>query len=61
VFVFVATYPDTEGAEADHDTVKDLPSAGVVGTYDAAVIDNDAEGKSHMHEHKKLFTHRVLK
>ena len=57
VFVFVATYPDRDGAEADYDVVKDLHSAGAIGTYDAAVVDKDAEGKVHVHKHEKPTQH----
>ena len=57
VFVFVATYPDRDGAEADYDVVKDLHSAGAIGTYDAAVVVKDAEGKVHVHKHEKPTQH----
>jgi len=57
VFVFVATYPDRDGAEADYDVVKDLHSAGAIGAYDAAVVDKDAEGKVHVHKHEKPTQH----
>jgi uncharacterized membrane protein len=57
VFVFVATYPDRDGAEADYDVVKDLHSVGAIGTYDAAVVDKDAEGKVHVHKHEKPTQH----
>jgi uncharacterized membrane protein len=57
VFVFVATYPDRDGAEADYDVVKDLHSAGAIDTDDAAVVDKDAEGKVHVHKHEKPTQH----
>ena len=57
VFVFVGTYPDTESAEADYDLVKDLHSAGAVGTYDAAVVGKDEQGKVHVHKHEKPTQH----
>ena len=57
VFVFVGTYPDTESAEADYDLVKDLHAAGAVGTYDAAVIGKDEQGKVHVHKHEKPTQH----
>jgi len=53
VFVFVGAYPDAESAESDYEVVKDLHSAGVVGTYDAAVVDKDLQGKVHVHKHEK--------
>ena len=57
VFVFVGTYPDAEGAESDYEVVKELHSTGVVGTYDAAVVDKDDEGKVHVHKHEKPTQH----
>jgi uncharacterized membrane protein len=57
VFVFVGTYPDAEGAESDYEVVKELHSTGVVGTYDAAVVDKDDEGKVHVHIHEKPTQH----
>jgi uncharacterized membrane protein len=47
VFIFISTYPDKASAEADYQVVKDLHSAGVVGTYDAAVVTKDDDGKVH--------------
>jgi len=35
--VFVGTYPDTANTEADHDIVKDLHSAGVVGRFTSPI------------------------
>lgn len=57
VFVFVGTYPDAESAEADYDVVKELHSSGVIGTYDAAVVDKDERGKVHVHKHEKPTQH----
>lgn len=57
VFVFVATYPDREDAEADYDIVKDLHSEGIIGTYDAAVVNKDSEDKVHVHKHEKPTQH----
>lgn len=53
VFVFVGTYQGTEDAEADYEVVKGLHSDGVIGTYDAAVVDKDDEGNVHVHLHEK--------
>jgi len=53
VFLFVGTYPDTDSAEADYEVVKELHSSGVVGTYDAAVVSKDEQGKVHVHKHEK--------
>jgi uncharacterized membrane protein len=57
VFVFLATYDTEADAKLDYDAVKDLHSAGVVGTYDAAVITKDAEGKVKVHKHEKPTQH----
>lgn len=47
VFVYVGTYPDEERARGDYQIVKDLHSAGAVGTYDAAVVTKD-DGRVHV-------------
>ena len=50
VFIYVGTYPSKDAAEADYDVVKDLHAMGAVGSYDAAVVTKDDDGK--VHEHK---------
>jgi len=45
VVVYVATYPSLDDAKVDYEAVKQLHSAGIIGTYDAAVISKDAAGK----------------
>lgn len=45
VVVYVATYASLDDAKADYQAVKQLYSAGLIGTYDAAVINKDATGK----------------
>jgi uncharacterized membrane protein len=57
VFVFVRTYPDAEGAEGNYEVVKGLHSAGIVGTYDAAVVDENLQGKVRVHKHEKPTQH----
>ena len=47
VFILIGTYPDESSAQADYQVVKDLHSAGAVGTYDAAVVTKDYDGKVH--------------
>jgi uncharacterized membrane protein len=47
VFIYVGTYPSKAEAEADYEVVKDLHSLGAVGTYDAAVVTKDDNGKIH--------------
>jgi len=50
VFIYVGTYPSKDAAEADYHVVKDLHAVGAVGSYDAAVVTKDDNGK--VHEHK---------
>lgn len=57
VFVFVATYDGMEYAWIDYAAVKELHHRGVIGTYDAAVVEKDAEGKVHVHKHEKPTQH----
>jgi uncharacterized membrane protein len=47
VFIYIGTYPDEASAREDYQVVKDLHSAGAVGTYDAAVVTKDENGKVH--------------
>src|SRR4051794_9044611 len=56
VFIFVGTYPNEAAARDDYEIVKDLHALGDVGTYDAAVITKDANGK--VHENKDETTTR---
>jgi uncharacterized membrane protein len=48
LFVFLGAYPSEADARADYDVVKDLHLAGGIGTYDAAVVTKDADGKVHV-------------
>jgi uncharacterized membrane protein len=57
VFVFAGVYDTVDDAEADYDVVKDLHSSGIVGSYDAAVITRDANGKVHVRKHEKPTQH----
>jgi uncharacterized membrane protein len=53
VVVYVATYANVDDAKADYAAVKQLYSAGMIGTYDAAVISKDAAGKVTIHKTEK--------
>jgi uncharacterized membrane protein len=57
VFVYAATYPSTDDAWADYDVLLELHADKLVGTYDAAVINKDANGKVHVHKHEKATQH----
>jgi uncharacterized membrane protein len=55
-FLFVAAYASEQDARADYETLKDLHAAGLVGTYDAAVVTKSG-GKVHVHKHEKPTQH----
>ena len=57
IFVYAATYSDLAGAEADYETLLDLHAADLVGTYDVALVNKDAEGKVHVEKHEKPTQH----
>ena len=50
VFVFVATYGRVDDAQLDYQAVKDLHRQGLIGTYDAAVVEKGPDGKVHVHK-----------
>lgn len=57
LFLYAASYPDMETAQLDYEAVKDLHAEGVIGTYDAAIVYKDADGKVHVHKHEKSTQH----
>jgi uncharacterized membrane protein len=56
-FVLVATYPDEDLARDDYQVVKEAHAAGLVGSYDAAVITKDASGKIHENKDETATRH----
>lgn len=56
VFLYAAVYDDLADAEADYEAVLDLHAVGLVGTFDAAVIEKDG-GKVHVHKTEKPTQH----
>jgi uncharacterized membrane protein len=56
-FIFVATYPDEMAARADYQVVKGLHASGLVGSYDAAVVTKDADGKVHENKDETATRH----
>ena len=50
LFVFLGAYASEADARADYEVLKELHLAGAVGTYDAAVITKDADGKVHVNK-----------
>jgi len=57
VFIYAATYASTDDAWADYDILLDLHAEKLVGTYDAAVISKDNNGKVHVNKHEKATQH----
>src|SRR5271165_2628406 len=57
VFVYVGTYPSKAAARADYDIVKDLHAEKMVGTYDAAVVTKDPDGKVHVNKDETATRH----
>lgn len=56
-FVLVATYPDEMAAREDYQVVKNAHAAGLVGSYDAAVVTKDASGKVHANKDETATRH----
>ena len=57
VFIYIGTYPSEVAARADYDIVKDLHSAGAVGSYDASVVTKDDTGKVHVNKDETSTRH----
>ena len=57
VFVYIGTYASEVDARTDYDVVKGLHSAGAVGTFDAAVVTKDDNGKVHVNKHETTTRH----
>jgi len=57
VFLFLAVYDSENDARLDFDVLLELHAAGIVGTYDAALVTKDAEGKVHVHKREKPTQH----
>jgi uncharacterized membrane protein len=57
MFLYIGTYPSEVAARDDYDVVKDLHALDVVGTYDAAVITKDANGKVHVNKDEMATRH----
>jgi uncharacterized membrane protein len=56
VFLYVARYNSEAEAREDYELLLELHAAGVVGTYDAAVVTKDGD-KVHVHKHEKPTQH----
>jgi uncharacterized membrane protein len=57
VFLYLGTYPNEGAARADYDVVKDLHAVGAVGSYDAAVVTKDEDGKVHVNKDEMATRH----
>lgn len=57
MFLFVGTYGSVDDAKADDNAVKQLYRDKVIGTYDAAVVSKDAEGKVKVQRTEKPTEH----
>lgn len=53
VFLYAAVYSDEADARADLEIIKELHKGGVIGTYDAALVTKDEDGKVKVHKHEK--------
>jgi uncharacterized membrane protein len=56
-FVLVATYPDETAAREDYQVIKDAHKAGLVGSYDAAIVTKDRSGKVHENKDETATRH----
>ena len=56
-FIFIATYPDEATAQDDYQVVKGLHARGLVGSYDAAMVTKDANGKVHENKDETATRH----
>ena len=57
VFLYIAAYDTEADAREDYEVLKELHAGGIVGTYDAALVTKDADGKVHVHKHEKPTQH----
>jgi uncharacterized membrane protein len=48
LFIFIGSYSTIEQAEADYEIVREKHGMDAVGTYDAAIVTKDDEGKVHV-------------
>lgn len=56
-FVLIGAYDREADAQADYEAVRELHAAGLVGTYDAAVIRRDEQHHLHVRRHEKPTQH----
>jgi uncharacterized membrane protein len=56
-FLYIGTYANEASARADYDIAKELHTLGAVGSYDAAVITKDDDGKVHVNKDEQSTRH----
>ncbi|HEY9483180.1 MAG TPA: DUF1269 domain-containing protein [Micromonosporaceae bacterium] len=56
-FIYVATYPNEIAAQDDYQVIKGLHEQGMVGSYDAAVVTKDMNGKVHANKDETATRH----
>jgi len=59
LFIFVGTYTDEAAALAAYQVVKDVHFKRSVGTYDAAVVTKDQDGRVHVNKDEMATRHGV--
>lgn len=57
MFFFVGVYQDVKSAEADYASIKALHSAGIIGSYDSAVISRKPDGTVRVDKTEKPTQH----
>jgi uncharacterized membrane protein len=57
VFLYAAVYSNQVDAKVDLDVISELHKAGVIGTYDAALVTREEDGKVKVHKHEKPTQH----
>lgn len=57
MFLFVGTYPNEADARADYEVIKDLHALDAIGSYDAAVVTKDEQGKVHLNKDETTTRH----
>src|SRR3954468_12125932 len=57
VFLYAAAYASAADARLDYEVLLDAHAVGLVGTYDAAVIERSDDGKVHVHKREKPTQH----
>lgn len=57
MFLYAGVYSDVEGAEVDYEAVKALYAGHLIGSYDAAIVTKQADGKVNVHKREKPTQH----